>query len=109
LAAPALRVFGWERRFEVDVEPGIALGALRVIGRGFSTSYSSARFEIGVRMAVEAALHLPSAHAGFAPVVGVEITYLPETYALDVISRGIVAQTPNTWVGVTAGVRWGVE
>jgi hypothetical protein len=90
---------------DVDLKAGIALGALRAAGEGFSTAYDSARLEVGGRLAIDAALHL-SPGAFLTPVAGLEATYYPVPYHLFEPPRGVVASTPTLWLGVTAGLRW---
>jgi hypothetical protein len=94
------------RRVEIDVDAGVSLGSLRARGRGFAVSYESTRLEAGVRLAVDAAIHIGLHPAGFSPVVGLELTYDPKVYDLEVMPRGVVAQTPYLWAGFTGGVRW---
>jgi hypothetical protein len=90
---------------EADLKVGAALGAMRASGQGFATTYSSERLEVGVRLALDAALHVsPRAH--LLPLVGLEVTYYPVPYQLVGTPRGIVASTPTVWAGVTAGLRW---
>jgi hypothetical protein len=96
-------------RLEVDVDPGVALGAVIVSGRGLATNFQSARLEVGARLAVDLAWHLGARHAGWGPVLGVEATYYPVPYDLDITPRGTVARTPDIWAGFTAGVCWTVE
>jgi hypothetical protein len=90
---------------ETDLKVGVALGAMRASGQGFATTYSSERFELGVRLAIDAALHL-SPGASLGPVAGLEVTYYPVSYQLVGAPRGIVASTPTVWAGATAGLRW---
>jgi hypothetical protein len=90
---------------EADLKVGVALGAMRASGQGFATTYSSERLEVGVRLALDAALHLsPRAH--LLPVVGLEVTYYPVPYELVGAPTGIVASTPTVWAGATAGLRF---
>ncbi len=106
---PTARIFPRPNRLEVDFEPGLALGALVASGRGFTTTFQSARLEVGARVAVDATLHLGPSRSGIAPVLGLEATVYPVAYDLDVGSRGTVAQSPRFWAGVTAGVCWTME
>jgi hypothetical protein len=107
---PALQLFPGSGRFEMNVAAGVAFGALLVSGRGFATNFdSSARFEVGAHAAVDAALHLGPSRAGLAPLVGLEVTYYPVTYDLDVRLRGLASQTPSVWAGVTIGASWSVK
>jgi hypothetical protein len=106
---PVARIVPARGRLEVDVDPGLALGALIVRGRGFATTFEAARLEVGARLALDATLHLGSTPRGLAPVLGLEVTYYPAAYDLDVTSRGTVASSPNVWAGVTAGVCWTME
>jgi hypothetical protein len=93
------------RGLETDVKAGVALGAIRAAGEGFTTEYRSERLEVGMRVAVDAALRqFPSAH--LVPVAGLEVTYYPVPYHLGLAPGGIVASTPSVWAGVTAGLRW---
>jgi hypothetical protein len=113
-AGPTLRLFPSGTPLplpplEVSVDAGVALGAVRTSGRSFATNYVSARFEVGARIAVDAALHLGRHPAGFAPVVGLAATYYPMAYDLDVTPRTSVGRTPNLWAGLTAGVCWSIE
>jgi hypothetical protein len=101
---PTLRLFPVHERLELDVDVGLAVGVLRASGRGFAMSYGATRPETGVRLAVDGTW---LAHAGgFAPVVGLEVTYYPSVYDLDVMPRGVVAETPHLWAGFTGGVCW---
>jgi hypothetical protein len=101
---PAARLF-MTPAVETDLKAGVALGAIRAAGEGVATAYSSERLEIGVRVAIDAALHV-SPGAPLAPVAGLEVTYYPVPYHLALAPRGIVASTPTVWAGVTAGLRW---
>jgi hypothetical protein len=101
---PAARLFV-TRGLEAEVKAGVALGAIRAAGEGFTTEYSSERLEVGTRVAIDAALRqFPSAH--LVPVAGLEVTYYPAPYHLGMAPGGIVASTPSVWAGVTAGLRW---
>jgi hypothetical protein len=106
---PVARVFPASGRLEIDVDPGLAIGALLADGRGFASTSRAARLEVGARLGIDAAWHLGSRRHGFAPILGVDVTYYPAAYDLDVISRGTVATSPNVWAGVTAGVCWTME
>jgi hypothetical protein len=104
---PLVRVFPSGGRWvELDLEAGLALGALRASGRGFAVSYDSTRLEAGMRLAVDAAIHMGLHPGAFSPVLGLELTYDPKVYDLEVTPRGVVAQTPYLWAGFTGGVRW---
>jgi hypothetical protein len=108
---PTLRFFPSTAPLEVSLDAGIVLGAIRARGRGFATTYDSARLELGARLALDAILPLGagSRQAGLAPVIGLEATVDPAVYDLVVTPRSVVAHTPVLWVGVTVGVCWSVE
>ncbi|HZU84995.1 MAG TPA: hypothetical protein VE987_18820, partial [Polyangiaceae bacterium] len=103
-----VRVVPEGARWQVDAGAGVAAGAVQASGHGFGASYETARLEVGARAGVDVAYRLGAAR-GFAPVVGLEATYYPRPYDLDVLPRGVVAQTPSFWAGVTAGVCWSIE
>jgi hypothetical protein len=106
---PTLRLLSGGGWLEVQLDAGAALGAALAHGRAFVTSYDAARFELGARIAVDAAMHLGTRPAGFAPIVGLEATYYPMVYSLDVTPRGTLSHTPYAWVGLTAGICWSAE
>lgn len=104
---PMLRAAVADDRLELGFEGGAALGALLVSGQGFTTSNpESARFEAGVRLAFDAALHFDTRATGLSPVLGLEVTYFPAAYDLDVNPHGTVTTAPSLWAGITAGVCW---
>jgi hypothetical protein len=116
-AGPTLRFLFDPPGLELHVDAGLAVGAIETRGRGFATTYDAARLELGARVAVDAALHL-GRRVAFAPIVGLEATYYPMVYDLDV-GHGdalggpppvrVAAQTPSVWAGVTAGMCWSME
>jgi hypothetical protein len=106
---PVARVFPAAGRWEIDVDPGLAIGALIAKGRGFATTTEAARLEVGARLGIDLAWHAGPRRRGFAPVLGLDVTYYPAAYDLDVTSRGTIASSPNVWAGVTAGVCWTME
>jgi hypothetical protein len=111
---PILRFFPGAGPLEVSLDAGIVVGAIRARGRGFATTYDSARLELGARLALDAILPLGAGatgarQTGLAPVVGLEATVDPAVYDLVVTPRSVVAQTPVLWAGVTVGVCWSVE
>jgi hypothetical protein len=108
-AGPTLRLLPGGGRLEVQLDAGIALGAVLASGRDFASSYDAARLEIGARVAVDAALHVDTRRTGFVPIVGVEATYYPTVYGLDVMFLGALSHTPYAWVGFTAGIGWNPE
>jgi hypothetical protein len=116
-AGPTLRFLLGTDRLEINLDAGVALGAVQAGGRGFATNYDSARLELGARVGANAALYFSPRRTGFAPIVGLEATYYPMVYQLDVahgdqpnaLPRGVVAHTPSVWVGVTAGLCWSME
>jgi len=103
------RVFPGHGRLEVEVEPGVALGAVIASGRGLATSFQSVRLELGARLAADMTWHFGPRRSSWGPVLGLEATVYPAPYDLDVTGRGTVARTPGFWAGFTAGVCWTVE
>ena len=106
---PTLRLLAADGRIEFNFDGGAALGALLVTGQGFTPSYGNTRFEVGARVAVDAALHWDAQRTGFSPVVGIEASYFPVPYDLDVRPRVSVSQAPQLWAALTAGVCWNFE
>jgi hypothetical protein len=108
---PSLRLVPGAGPVEVSLDADVVLGAIVARGRGFATTYDSARFEVGARIALNAVFFVAAGprHVGFAPVVGFEATYVPVVYDLVVMPRPVVARTPSVWAGITAGVSWSVE
>jgi hypothetical protein len=104
---PTLRI-STAAPLDMNTSVGVVLGALLAQGTGFASSYGSTRLEVGVRLALDATLHVSQNQRGFAPVLGLEAIYDPVTYDLEVIGRGVVGHTPPLWAGVSAGVSWGV-
>jgi hypothetical protein len=90
---------------EIGVATSLVVGALVAEGAGFGSNKEATRLEVGARASIDATLHV-GGHV--APVLGLEATYDPMTYDLEVLSRGVVAQTPSFWAGVSAGVSWSI-
>ena len=103
---PMLRFGAAADRLELNLEGGAALGALVVNGQRFASNNDSARFEVGARLAFDAALHFDPQGTGLSPVVGLEMTYFPAPYDLDVTPRGPVTKAPSVWTGLTVGLCW---
>jgi hypothetical protein len=96
-------------RVELDVDAGVAIGALRVAGRGLATDSVATRLELGGRAALQMGVHLGQPDSAIFPVVGIEATVLPMAYDFEVMPRGSVGQTPRWWAGATAGLCWRVD
>lgn len=105
---PVVRLSPPEAALEVNAGASAVFGALRATGTGFASSYNSLRLEVGARAAVDATLHIGRRPGDLAPVLGLELTYDPMTYDLAVLPRGVVAQTPSLWIGISAGFSWSI-
>jgi hypothetical protein len=105
---PLLRISPAVAPLEVNASVDAVIGALRASGTGFASSYDSVRLEAGARVSVDATLHLGRHPGDLAPVLGLEATYDPMPYDLEVLPRGVVAHTPSFWAGVSAGVSWSI-
>ncbi|MCL2450452.1 MAG: hypothetical protein FWD17_16010, partial [Polyangiaceae bacterium] len=80
----AARLFPAGFRLEVDVDAGVALGAVRIAGHGLFHDFASSRLEAGGRVGLAALLHLGRDPVPLAAVVGFDATYLPHAYQLSV-------------------------
>lgn len=108
-AGPTLRFFTLGHRFDTAIDAGFAVGLLRAFGRGFDTNPPSSRVELGVRIAVDTALHADSARASLQPILGLEVTAYATGYDFNVAPHGDVGQAPLVWAAITAGIRWGAD
>lgn len=108
-AGGTLRFFRLGRRLESAIDASLAAAWLRVNGRGFASSYSASRAELGARIGVEAAWHFDERPAGLMPFVGLEVTAYATPYDFDVTPQGVVGRAPLVWSAVTLGVRWGAD
>ncbi len=106
---PVFRLVRGRDRFEANINAGLAFGVVTASGHGFAASYQASRLETGARLAIEAILHPGPGWGSFVPVLGFEATYYPMVYDLDVASRGVVAETPSFWAGLTVGAGWSPE
>jgi hypothetical protein len=96
-------------RVQLTLDAGLAIGALWVAGHGLATDFAASRVEVGTRLALESGVHVGPPDARLFPVIGIEATYLPMSYDLEVASRGSVGQTPHWWAGATAGLCWRID
>lgn len=108
-AGATARWFWPGRRLQSAVDVGFAVGLLRVMGRGFASTYASSHVELGARLAADTALRLTEGRQALMPIVGLEVTAYATSYDFDVAPHGIVGHAPAVWGAVTAGLQWGSE
>jgi hypothetical protein len=98
-----------DARLEVDVDAGLALGAVRIEGRDLFVTHASTRFEAGGRVGIDGVLHLGHGPFPIAPVVGADATYLATAYHLSVPPGPSATQTPRLWLAFTVGASWALH
>jgi hypothetical protein len=86
-------------------ELGLVLAVLSERALDLATSKSRTGMELGGRASLGARLARP---AGFTPFVSLQAELFPDPPSVSALPQGVAGQTPRVWIGVCAGVSWGI-